>query len=226
MDEPEFLDEPCAIGSFAAARSSKDEEAGDLLGLRRLCVFALSHVINTMLLHACIGRIAKPGIIQNASSIFLWIRSHELLRIFEALEGDLLHLPFGRLHDGVVHTTLLVLGEVEDQVPFILFHVELGSLGMLPQLGVRQIVRSECQSVGALDHRVVLSVQVDLGVVEIPAAELGAGHCYGTAFAATEENGRLDGADEEHAILASINLDLKYGMNIKPSYCCLLTWAV
>ena len=97
---------------------------------------------------------------------------------------------------------------------------------MLFKKRIFEIVWSEGESIGALDHRVVLSVEVDLGVVEVPAAELGAGHRDGTAFAVTEENGCLDGADKEHAILASINLDLKYGINVKTYYCCLLTWAV
>ena len=78
--------------------------------------------------------------------------------------------------------------EVKDQVPFVAVRVELSISEVRLQLRVSQVVRGEGEVVGALDDRIVGSIEVDGRVVEIPTSELRASDVDNAVLAVSEED--------------------------------------
>mmetsp|Transcript_22859 Transcript_22859/g.35178 ORF Transcript_22859/g.35178 Transcript_22859/m.35178 type:complete len:228 (+) Transcript_22859:926-1609(+) len=126
---------------------------------------------------------------------------------------------FVRGRELVVAGALLVRGEVIDLVPLV--HLILNDafvvgelandvsiIGVLLQQGVLEVVGRQLKAGRALDDGIVGSVQEELGVEELTAAELGSGDGHLAARAVSEEDGSLDGADVELAVLAAIDSDL------------------
>ena len=113
----------------------------------------------------------------------------EVISRFLDLSARLEHILVGqnlevlRILQLVVEGSVLLLGEVEDEVPLVCFgdHCsavvlevsdDFSELGVLPEERVFPVEGADGQPVGALDDWIVGSVKVDLGVDQVSASEL------------------------------------------------------
>lgn len=76
------------------------------------------------------------------------------------------------------------------------------------QLRVTQVVRTKGQVGCALNHWVVRRVKIHRRVVQVSASELRTTHGDLALAAVSDEDGGLDGANEELTVLAAVNSQL------------------
>ena len=80
---------------------------------------------------------------------------------------------------------------------------------MLSQLAIDKVVGGNLEPVRALNGGITDSVEVELAVVQVSTPELATRHRYLTVRAVSEEDRLFDWPDEELAVFASVNSDLR-----------------
>ena len=110
-------------------------------------------------------------------------------------------------------------GKVENMIPFVDFLLflafvvheltdDVGSLGVISEIRVLEIVGTESDSGTAFDDGVVGGVQVHFRIVEVSAPELGSCHRDFAIVAVDEEDGSFHRSDVEFGVLAAVDRDL------------------
>ena len=108
-----------------------------------------------------------------------------------------------------IKSHLLSTEEILRWVGNVLTWIEAGCDSVLVEEWISEIIWSERQIVRALNNWLIIGVKEDLGIVQISAPKLRAGHTDSAVAAITEENWTFDWSDVKSGIFTFVDHNLE-----------------